>query len=323
MQTVPPQQLIGAEWYRGTADAVYQNLPIIAGWGRFETAVLLAGDHILALDFSQMLAFHKAKQSVFTVCVMPVPTAEASRFGVLEVESDGRIISFEEKPKRPKEIPGRPGWSVISLGNYIAALDHLTRTLEANNQKPDSTHDFGQDIIPQLLHEGAPVYAYDFLTNVILGQSEHYWRDVGTVHAFWEANMDIVSITPELNVYNDHWIIRSPYDNLPPAKFIDTEGLGCRVANTVVSGGCIVQDSTLTKAVLGRKVCVYGSDIEASILFSRVNVGYGCKLRRVIIDEGVSLPPATSIGYDLEADRARGLYVDESGIVVVTRSFHF
>lgn len=323
VRTVPAQQLQGEMWYQGTANAVYQNLGIIESEGDFESIAILSGDHIMAMDFSQMYAYHQARQSVFTVCVMPVPTAEATRFGVLEIDSDWRIIGFEEKPAVPKEIPGQPGYSLVSMGNYFAELEHLSEWLERDTSRPDTSHDFGKDIIPGMLAAGEHLYAYNFLANDIPGQSEHYWRDVGTIAALHAANLDLVRIKPELNLYNKDWPIRSAQDNLPPAKFNQTASGNFRPTNSVVSGGCIIEDSHLVHSVLGREVRVYGSVIEESVLFTGVKVKHGCRLRRVIVDKGVRIPPETIIGFDHEADRARGLTVDESGIVVVPRGFKF
>lgn len=324
VQTLPAQQIHGEMWYQGTANAVYQNLDIIASEGDFETVAVLSGDHVLAMDFSQMYDYHQAKKSAFTVCVMPMPTAEASRFGVLEIDAKWCIVGFAEKPKCPKQIPGMPGYSLVSMGNYFAQLTELSKWLSIDAQKPDTEHDFGKDIIPGMLAAGVPLYAYNFLDNEISGQSEHYWRDVGTIQALLEANMDLVHIKPELNLYNKEWPIRSAQDNLPPAKFNETTERGCRPRNSVVSGGCIIEDSNLSMAVLGREVRVYGSTIEESVIFSGVKIKHGCHLRRVIVDKDVRIPPGTSIGIDLAADHARGLTVDEdSGIVVVPRGFVF
>jgi glucose-1-phosphate adenylyltransferase len=323
VRTVPAQQLHGEMWYQGTANAIYQNLGIIASEGDFQSIAILSGDHVLAMHFGQMHAYHLAKQSAFTVCVMPVPVAEASRFGVLEVDSDWRIIGFEEKPDHPKEIPGRSGYSLVSMGNYFAELESLSEWLTRDATRPDTSHDFGKDIIPGMLAAGASLYAYNFLDNAIPGQSEHYWRDVGTIEALHAANLDLVRIKPELNLYNKEWPIRSAQDNLPPAKFNQTASGDFRPTNSVVSGGCIIEDALLVHSVLGREVRVYGSSIEDSVLFTGVKVKHGCQLRRVIVDKGVRIPERTSIGFDHAADRARGLTVDESGIVVVPRGFRF
>ncbi len=254
---------------------------------------------------------------------MPVPTAEASRFGVLEVDRDWRIVGFEEKPTQPKAIPGQPGLSLVSMGNYFAQFAELSHWLASDALRPETSHDFGKDIIPGMLAAGVPLHAYNFLDNVISGQSEHYWRDVGTLQALWEANMDLVRIKPELNLYNKNWPIRSAQDNLPPAKFNETLERSGRPRNSVVSGGCIIEDSDLINSVLGREVRVYGSTVQESVLFTGVRIKHGCRLKRVIVDKNVRIPDGMSIGFDLEADQARGLTVDDSGIVVVPRGFQF
>lgn len=323
VQTVPAQQILGEMWYRGTADAVYQNLDIITKESDAKTIAVLSGDHVLAMDFRQMHDFHKVKESVFTVCVMPVPIAEASRFGIVEVDTDWRVIGFDEKPEYPKEIPGRSGFCLASMGNYFAELDFLKSVLGQNAENPNTGHDFGKDIIPEMLTAGMSLYAYNYLDNEVSGQKENYWRDVGTVQALWEANMDLVCIKPELNIYNKKWPIRSAQNNLPPAKFNETTKYGCRIRNSVVSGGCIIEDADLFMAVLGRDVRVYGSTIEESVLFSGVKVKNDCVLKRVIVDSDVRIPPGTHIGVNHDNDSARGLYVDDSGIVIVPQGYVF
>jgi glucose-1-phosphate adenylyltransferase len=277
------------------------------------------------MNFAQMQDYHQAKQSDFTISVMPVPTVEASRFGVLEVDSKWRIIGFEEKPEQPKEIPGQRGYSLVSMGNYIAELSNLSQWLSRDADRPGTSHDFGKDIIPAMLAAGERLYAYNYLDNEIPGQSEHYWRDVGTIGALHAANMDLVQKRPDFNIYNiEGWPIRTEQRNLPPAKFNEINGRSCTISNALTSGGCIVEASTIRNSVLGCDVRVYESSIEDSVLFSRVRVRHGCQLRRVMVDRGVEIPPGTSIGIDHNADRARGLTVDEeSGIVVVSRGAQF
>ncbi len=324
VHSVPAQRLQGDSWYQGTANAVYQNLDLIDSEGNFRTAAILSGDHVMAMNYRQMYDYHRAKKSVFTVCVMPVPTVEASRFGVLEVDAEWRIVGFEEKPAQPKGIPGMPGFSLVSMGNYFAELAELSQWLIKDAERPDTSHDFGKDIIPGMLAAGVPLYAYNFLDNVIPGQTEHYWRDVGTILSLWEANMDLVRIRPELNLYNNEgWPIRSAQPNRAPAKFNMLNGRGCELDNALASGGCIVESSVLTSSVLGYDVRVSGSVIEESVLFSGVKIKMGCHLRRVIVDKGVEIPEGTTIGIDHEVDRDRGFTVDESGIVVVPRGFKF
>jgi glucose-1-phosphate adenylyltransferase len=250
---------------------------------------------------------------------------EASRFGVLEVDADWRIVGFEEKPAQPKEIPGMPGHSLVSMGNYFAELAELSQWLIKDAERPDTSHDFGKDIIPGMLAAGVRLYAYNFLRNVIPGQTEHYWRDVGTIQALHDANMDLVRIRPELNLYNNvGWPIRSAQPNLPPAKFNKLGGRGCELDNALASGGCIVESSVLTSSVLGYNVRVSGSTIAEAVLFSGVRIRNGCHLYRVIVDKDVEIPEGITIGVDADADRARGLYIDkDSGIVVVPRGFKF
>lgn len=324
VEPVSAQQMYGNKWYDGTADAVYQNLPIIEREGDFTTAAILSGDHIIAIQLEQVHGFHKKNCSVFTVCAMSLPSSEAHRFGVIEVDEDNRIVGFAEKPDRPKEIPGKPGMSYVSLGNYFAELEYLTEVLREDAKDPKSEHDFGKDIIPKIVADGMPVFAYDFRDNNVPGQTGHYWMDVGTISAYWESNMDLAAIDPKLNVYNKKWPIRTPSDNLPPAKFVETAGRGCTLKNSTASGGCIIQDSTLIRSVLGRDVIVYDSLIEESVIFSGVKIGYGSKVFRAIIDENVTVPQGTEIGIDHDVDKARGLDIDEeSGIVVVPKGFVF
>jgi len=322
---VPPQQLHGDEWYRGTADAVFQNLSIIEKSGDFSDLAILSGDHVFTMDFGQMYEFHKNKKSVFTVCALPVPTNEAGRFGIIEVNADSMIIGFEEKPEYPKEIPGRPGWSFISMGNYIVARSYLRDILHENVRDQETGHDFGKDIIPAIVRRGDSVYAYDFRKNVVLEQRHNYWRDVGTVESLWAANMDMVAMEPELNLYNQKWPIRTPHDNLPMAKmnsFKKARGGKCS-QQFAVSGGCIIENSYFYKSVLGRETRVYGSEVTESVIFSGVHISNGCVIRRAIVSEGVKIPPGTNVGVNLEEDKRRELYVDESGIVVVPEGFVF
>jgi glucose-1-phosphate adenylyltransferase len=318
---VPPQQLHGEEWYRGTADAVFQNLSIIDE-GDFSDLAILSGDHVYMMDFRQMYAFHKEKYSHFTVCAFPVPTAEAQRFGIIEVDADGRIIGFEEKPQSPKEIPGRPGWSFVSMGNYFAVKSYVRDILHENASKQDTAHDFGKDIIPMILERGDLMSAYDFRENKVPGQEGYYWKDVGTIDSLWSANMDLVAMEPELNLYNAAWPIRTPDDNLPMGKmnsFRLREGkCGQQFA---ISGGSILEDSYLDHVIVGRNVRVYGSDVTESVIFSDVHIESGCTIHKAIIDEGVIIPYSTSIGLNQEDDRRRGLFVDDSGIVIVPRGW--
>lgn len=322
MHIVPPQRLTGDAWYRGTADAVYQNLSLIRRRGTFETVSILSGDHVFAMDFSEMFEYHKRKEATFTVCAIPFPTSEASRFGILEVDAEWRIVGFEEKPEHPKEIPGRPGWSLVSMGNYFAEFEPLARALEEDAHRHGSKHDFGKDIIPRMVCAGEAIYAYDFQGNTIAQRNKGYWRDVGTVGSYFDANMDLIRISPDLNVYDVDWPILTPADNLPSAKFPETKPPGNMVRNSSVSGGCIVQDSKLIDTVMGRRSRVYGACFDGVVMLSGSVVMNGCQIRRTIIEGGNCIPEGTQIGCDLAADEALGLAVDkESGIVIVPEGF--
>jgi len=322
--TIAPQQVFGEEWYRGTADAVYQNLDTVRQHGSFDTVCIMSGDHITAIDLSQMYQYHQEQEAVFTVCAMSVPSSEAAgRFGVIEVDVDGRIIGFEEKPEFPKGIPGKPGVSYISLGNYFADFHRLASYLGEDANATDTDHDFGKDIIPQMVRAGEAVFAYDYRDNRIPGQKEHYWRDVGTVSGYHEANMDLVQYEPQINLYNEEWPIWTPADNLPGAKFVKPHPrFGCG-ERFIVSGGCIVEGTYLCETILGRNVRVYGSKVCESVICAGVHIAEGCSLKRVIVDEGVYIPAKTKIGFDSEHDKARGFSVDESGIVIVPQGYIF
>ena len=222
IEAVPAQMRLGEHWYRGTADAVYQNLNLIRDARAAHTAVF-GGDHIYRFEVSQMQSYHEELDADLTIATMPVSIAEATRFGVLEVDEKGRVLSFQEKPRNPRPIPGQPGMALVSMGNYFFRTSTLEQALIDDARDPDSEHDFGKNVIPQLLTQGATIYAYDFSTNHIPGDSVDalpYWKDVGTVDSFYEANMDLRSALPHFNLYNRHWPIRSSQRNYPPAKFV-------------------------------------------------------------------------------------------------------
>ncbi len=319
IDTVSAQQKVGEEWYEGTADAVYQNLDILEA-ADFGAAAIFAGDHIFVMDVSQMYEFHCKKESEFTIAAIAVPVEQAAgQFGVIEVDRRNRVIGFEEKPEKPKEIPGRPGLCFASMGNYIADIPVLSGLLQEDAQNPDSKHDFGKNIIPMMLARSMPVYAYDFNSNLIEGQRRIYWRDVGTVRAYWEANMDLCRIEPEINLYNRTWPIRTFPDNAPPAKFIFHPDLD----NHIISGGCIVSGARVHGSVLGQWVRVeQGANIVDSVIFPEVTVGAGVQLNTCIIDKKVNIPPGTRIGFSQADDEARGFSVVD-GITVVPKGYQF
>lgn len=320
---VPAQMQTGTGWYRGTADAVYQNLHLIKRANPMVVAVFGA-DHIYKMNIRQMIEYHRAKNADVTVAALPVPVEQASLYGVMEVDPEWRIIGFEEKPAHPKTIPGEPDQALVSMGNYLFETELLLKTLEEDAQNTQSSHDFGRDILPRLVKEGRKVYAYDFRRNRIptplKGEEPSYWRDVGTIEAYYEANMDLRAVDPSFNLYNRSWPIRTVSYSDPPAKFVfDEEGRRGMALNSIVAEGTIISGSLIRGSVIGRNVRIHSYClIEDSVIMNRVEIGRGCRIRRAIIDKNVYIPPGTEIGYNLEKDRER-YFVTETGIVVIPR----
>jgi glucose-1-phosphate adenylyltransferase len=320
VQAIPAQKRVGEEWYKSTADAVYQNLNIFADNPQYKRVAIFSGDHVFKMDASQLDAYHQAKGADFTISSMMVKAEDAHRFGIIEIDGNNRVIGFEEKPKTPKEIPGKPGFCLTSMGNYLAHIPMLIEVLNLDAKVKNSSHDFGKDVIPFLLSNGARLFAYDFAENSIPGEEGVYWRDVGTIRSFWEANMDLVSIKPDLNLYNDLWPIKTSPDFTPPAKLVFRQSL---VDNSIFSGGCVVTQAELSNSVLSRNVRLErGSAVSESVIFENVTIGEGSKIRKTIIDKNVKVPPFTQIGYSREEDEARGLKVSD-GITVIPKNYHF
>lgn len=321
---VPAQMRTGGTWYQGTADAVYQNLLHIVDADPNYVCVF-GGDHIYKMDVSQMLAYHKEKQAALTIAAIPIPIEEASEFGIMEVDDNWRLTSFIEKPKtKPKSIPGHPELCLASMGNYIFGRDVLVDALERDAKIEDSNHDFGKNVIPMLLNEGKPVYVYNFKDNAFSGMTDAergYWKDVGSIDAYWQANMDLLDSCPELNLYAKEWPLRTFNYNYPPAKFIWQEGDRVGMAtNSMVSEGCIVSGGSLSRCILSPKVRINSySQVSDSILMENVNVGRHCEIRNAIIDKNVEIPPHTKIGFDREVDTQRGFFVSPNGITVVPK----
>ncbi|MCL2892353.1 glucose-1-phosphate adenylyltransferase [Brenneria tiliae] len=320
---LPAQQRNSAaeHWYRGTADAVCQNLDIIRRY-RAEYVVILAGDHIYKMDYSRMLIDHVEKGAECTVGCLPVPLREASAFGVMSVDSQHRILDFAEKPAQPVPMPDNPEMALASMGIYVFNADYLYRQLEEDLSVAESNHDFGQDLIPKIVAQRA-AWAHPFtLSSVTSGDSDRpYWRDVGTLEAYWQANLDLASVTPELDMYDRSWPIRSAIESLPPAKFVqDHSGSHGMTMNSLVSGGCIVSGSVVTHSVLFPRVRVNSfCSIDSTVLLPDVVVGRSCRLRRCVIDRACQLPEGTVIGENAEED-SRRFYRSEEGIVLVTRA---
>jgi glucose-1-phosphate adenylyltransferase len=315
IEILPPQKRVSEHWYQGTADAVYQNLYSIIREGP-RRLIVLSGDHVYKMDYSRMLRFHIERGAAVTLAAIEVPIGEASRFGIVAVDAQDRVTGFQEKPQRPSSIPGSPDLSLASMGVYVFDTDVLVRELEADAAKP-TAHDFGKDIIPALIHR-APVYAYRFYDEN--KKASKYWRDIGTLDAYFEANMDLCQVNPEFNLYDPEWPLRTYQPQAPPAKFVFAEqGRRCGHAlDSIISPGCIVSGSTVSGSVLCPNVRVHSfCQIEQCILMPGVRVGRHARIRRAIIDRDVLIPRGARIGYDLEEDRRRHTVTD-TGIVVVT-----
>jgi glucose-1-phosphate adenylyltransferase len=313
---------LGESWYQGTADAIFQNLNLVEDF-KPDLVAVFGADHIYRMDISQMIEFHADRKAAVTVATLPVPIEEASEFGVLEVDSGLRVVGFQEKPKNPRPMPGAPGQCLASMGNYLFNPQILRSSLLEDAESSSSHHDFGRDLIPKLI-ERVPVYAYNFMTNRIRGDSEEnlsYWRDVGTVDAYYEANMDLRDARPQLNLYNRHWPLRTAYYNQPPAKFVFNEHYRRGTAlHSVISEGCIVSGGLVVNSILGRSVFVHSySHVEDSVVMDYCNIGRSAKVRRAIIDKNVQIAEGDEIGYDLERDRQR-FFVTDSGIVVIPKA---
>ena len=314
------QRLDEGHWYRGTADAVYQNLDIISS-SRPEYIVVLAGDHVYKMDYSLMLKDHVEHGLGCTVGCIEVPREEASAFGVMAVDGERQVVSFLEKPKDPPPMPGRPDTTLASMGIYVFDADYLYKMLEADMADLTSSHDFGKDVIPRVVAERRAL-AHPFSMSCVstAPESKPYWRDVGTIDAFWAANLDLASITPELDIYDNDWPIWTYQRQLPPAKFIpDRDGQHGKAVNTIVSGGCIVSGSEVVNSVLFsnvrvRSFCV----VHDAVILPGVTVERGSRLRKVVIDRGCTIPEGMVIGEDPVLDAQR-FERTEHGVVLVTK----
>jgi glucose-1-phosphate adenylyltransferase len=314
----PAQQRIEEQWYKGTADAVFQNLDIIRNI-RAEYVLILAGDHIYKMDYGQMLASHVRNKAEMTVACINVPINDAKAFGVIGVNEEDRVIDFKEKPEHPDALPGDPTQAFASMGIYVFSAAFLYEQLIRDADDPKSEHDFGKDIIPQIINKYR-VYAHRFTDSCVRGdKGDYYWRDVGTVDAYWEANIELTKVTPELNLYDSDWPIWTYQEQLPPAKFVfNNEGRRGTATDSLVSGGCIISGSNINRSVLFSNVRVHSfSSIEDSVILPQVEIGRNVKLKRVVIDKGAVIPDGMKIGFDLELDRKR-FHVSEKGITLVT-----
>ena len=321
---VPAQMRTDGAWYKGTADAIFQNLNQIDD-ERARYVCVFGGDHVYKMDVTQMLKYHKKRKADLTISAIPVPVSLAHEYGIIEVDEDWKLTGFVEKPKhKPKTIPGRDDYCLASMGNYVFNSSVLKKELIQDSNNPESKHDFGKNIIPTMLENGSKVYVYDFSKNEFAGMTKSeagYWRDVGTVDAYWQANMDLLSYLPELNLYSESWPLRTFNYNYPPAKFIWEEGDRVGTAtNSMVSEGCIISGGSISRCVLSPKVRINSfSNVIDSILMENVNIGRHCEIRKAIIDKNVDIPAYAKIGVCREDDEARGFYVSEGGVTVVPK----
>jgi glucose-1-phosphate adenylyltransferase len=322
---VPAQMRTGKKWYQGTADAVFQNINLIEDENPDYIAVFGA-DHVYTMDISQMLDYHRQMGAVATIAAIPKPLNEAAdQFGVIEIEPSGRMIGFQEKPSSPKPMPNRPDTALVSMGNYIFNKKFLIRELFEDASLTASSHDFGRDLIPKI-YADFPIFVYNLADNRIPGETNEqgvYWEDVGTIEAYYQANMVLRDVVPIINLYNENWPIRTAAGQSPPAKFVfDGEGKEKRrgeALDSIVSGGCIISGGRVIRSVLSRGVRLHSfAVVEDSVLFPDVDIGEKAHVRRAIIDRGVRVTPGDRIGFDPEEDRKR-FFVSDSGIVILSQ----
>jgi glucose-1-phosphate adenylyltransferase len=316
VELIPAQQQIGSHWYRGTADSVYQNLDFIRSHNPTHV-LILAGDHIYKMDYGPMIAYHEQCEADITVGVVDVPIERANEFGIMTTDDANRVTKFAEKPTDPDHIPGHTHLARASMGIYVIALDRLEKLLAEDAANETSKHDFGRNIIPPNI-ERMRVFAYPF--EDVETRAQNYWRDVGNVDALYEANMELVSLNPELNIYDHQWPIWTYQSQQPPAKFVlDEEGRRGMAINSMVAGGCIISGAYVNLSLLSSDVRIEeSSSIESSVLLPSVHIGRRCKITRAILDEGCVVPDGLQIGQDLEAD-AKRFFVTKRGVVLVTQ----
>jgi glucose-1-phosphate adenylyltransferase len=319
VEILPASQRTGDDWYLGTADAVFQNLDILrTHQPRF--VLILSGDHVYKMDYGTFLAFHAEKEADMTVCCMEVPIEEAAgQFGVLTVDENGRVLEFNEKPEHPASIPGKEGMCLASMGNYVFNTEFLYEQVIRDADTPGSDHDFGKDIIPSII-DNYQVYAFPFRDPDTGEQA--YWRDVGTLDAYYEANMELVSVIPQLDLYDRNWPILTDQIQAPPAKFVfNNEERRGQATESMVSAGCIISGASVVKSLIFSNCKIHSySKIVESLILPECEVLDGCTIQRAIIDRGCMIPEGMEIGVNHDEDRARGFRVTDGGITLVTPS---
>jgi glucose-1-phosphate adenylyltransferase len=319
IELLPAQQRIGDSWYMGTADAIYQNLYTLE-MDRPDEVLILAGDHIYKMNYYSMIDVHREQNADLTVGVVEIEKSKAKQLGVVEADAEGRVTGFQEKPANPKTIPGKPDKIFGSMGIYVFNQTVLMQELLEDAKNSKSSHDFGKDIIPQMLKKGMKIVAYNFRNK---DKGEEYWRDIGTIDAYYEANMELIQVNPTFNLYDQEWLIRTFQEQYPPVKTVHSgdkeEGRVGLVLDSIVSEGCVVSGGRVQRSILSPNVRINSfSEVYDSILMESVNVGRHAKIKRAIIDKDVSIPQGMVIGFNLEEDKKR-FFVSQSGIVVVAK----
>ena len=319
---VPPQMRTGSSWYRGTADAIHQNLFLLERSGA-RKVLILAADHIYRMDYAALVKAHEEKKAELTIACMKVPLAEAGSFGVMAVDGDERIVEFREKPQDPQPIPGEPDTALASMGIYVFSAEALREALVADQNRADSSHDFGKDVIPGLI-DRCPVFAYRFGGTRGRVTPDRYWRDVGTLDVYYEANMDLLQTRPPLDLYQRDWPIRTYHGQNPPARMVPgASGRDGMLVNSILGSGTVIFGGTVRRSILSSRVHVHeDAVVEDAILFDHVTVGQGARLRRCIVDKGVQIPPGETVGIDPDKDRMR-FTLSDKGVIVVPKQYRF
>lgn len=319
IDVLPAQQWVEESWYRGTADAVFQNLDILRET-KPDFVLILAGDHVYKMDYSKLLAYHVEKAAYMTVACIKVPLKDATAFGVMGVNEESRVVDFHEKPEHPTPIPDNPEFALASMGIYVFNTEFLCEQLERDRADPRSSHDFGKDIIPYLVSENYRVYAQNFEDSCVMMNGEApYWRDVGTIDSYWEANMELTKVTPDLNMYDQEWPIWTYQEQLPPAKFVfdDDQRRGMAV-DSLVSGGCIISGAEVRRSLLYSNVRIHSyCTIEDSVILPNVTIARDVTLKRVVVDKSCVIPEGLTVGINREEDKKR-FFVTDNGITLIT-----
>ncbi|MBE2279703.1 MAG: glucose-1-phosphate adenylyltransferase [Ignavibacteriaceae bacterium] len=320
--SIPPQKKLNADWYLGTANAIYQNMNLFAGDKKSKWVLILSGDHIYKMDYMKMLQFHVDMKADLSISCINVPIEEASRFGVVETDAAHRIKGFMEKPKNPPEIPDNPGYAYVNMGVYVFNSGLLKEILSEMEDKGLPNLDFGQDVIPYMVKQGLKIIAYPFVDEN--KKNRPYWKDIGTLESYYEASMDLISVVPEFNLYDSDWPLRTYQYQFPPAKTVSHWGerIG-RTLNSLICDGTIVSGGLIERSIIGANVRVNSySYITDSIIMNNCNIGRNVKIRGAIIDKNVHIPPGTEIGFDPEKDKAK-FSVSDTGIVVIPKNYVF